>query len=162
VGLAVLLPLGAAVGVLALVDWAWVLLAGLLLFGCAGVPATRAREEVSYRWSSGTATRLLERLCMRADVPVPQLVVEHGRVPNVWMARGRIHVTSPVLGLLDDGELEAVLAHEVAHVALTWPFVLMWILAVLCVPPSFVIGWISRLSVLGMSRPASSRPTPPQ
>jgi Zn-dependent protease with chaperone function len=27
-----------------------------------------------------------------------------------------------------------------------------WLFAVLCVPPAFVVGWISRLSVLGMSR----------
>jgi Zn-dependent protease with chaperone function len=27
-----------------------------------------------------------------------------------------------------------------------------WVLALLSVPPAFVIGWISRLSVLGMSR----------
>jgi Zn-dependent protease with chaperone function len=30
--------------------------------------------------------------------------------------------------------------------------VLVVIVAILCIPPAFVIGWISRLSVLGMSR----------
>jgi heat shock protein HtpX len=127
---------------------------------------------------------------MRADMRVPEVVVESDVVASSWTARGRIHVTSGLLELLDDAELEAVLAHELAHIAhrdaavmeicsapsrmlLTFagfvtPRLVRWmrailrkretfslallILAVLGLPPAFVMGWISRLSVLGMSR----------
>jgi heat shock protein HtpX len=128
---------------------------------------------------------------MRADVPVPPLVVEPGPEANAWTTRGRIHVTTPLLLLLERSEVEAVLAHELAHLAnrdaavmdvcsapsrvllsyagtlaagvrlwlrhlfeFPFPGVALWgaILAVVSVPPAFVMGWLSRLSVLGMSR----------
>jgi heat shock protein HtpX len=153
--------------------------------------ARAAGSEREYFMSSARASACLQRLCMRADMPVPELVIEHAVVANAWTAKGRIHVTSPLLDLLDDRELEAVLAHEVGHLArrdaavmeicsapsrvllafagflpprlARWTrnilydgpaglIVPLWILAVLAVPPAFVVGWISRLSVLGMSR----------
>ena len=192
--LAVVLPLALAVGVLVLVEWAWLLVAGVVLLGCGALIATWARDawdERPYEMTSASASARLQRLCMRADMPVPELVVEHAAVANAWTAKGRIHVTSSVLEMLDDGELEAVLAHELAHLArrdaavmeicsapsrvlLAFAGVLAarltrwtrdfafhgsislsvasWILAVLAIPPAFVVGWISRLSVLGMSR----------
>ena len=193
---ALVLPLAVAVAVLALVEWAWLPVAGMLLLGAAGmivaVPDTSGARP--YVMVSATAERLVERLSIMADIPVPEVVVEHDVVATAWTAGGRIHVTSPLLELLDDRELEAVLAHEVAHLARrdvavmeicsapsrlllsfasyltpnlgqwSWTFVrhggqlgagaafAMWALAVLCVPPAFVVGWIARLSVLGMSR----------
>ena len=54
---------------------------------------------------------------MRADMPVPGLVVASGPVAIAWTAGGRIHVTRALVELLDDAELEAVLAHELAHLA---------------------------------------------
>jgi heat shock protein HtpX len=108
-------------------------------------------------------------------------------VASAWTAGGRIHVTSRLLKLLDEAELEAVLAHELAHLAhrdaavmeicsapsrvllafvraimrwgrrvLEWGMLratfAMAVLGALCGPPALVIGWISRVSVLGMSR----------
>jgi heat shock protein HtpX len=133
---------------------------------------------------------MLERLCMRADMRVPELVVEGRTVPSAWTEGGRIHVNRRLLKLLDEGELEAVLAHELAHLArrdaavmeicsapsrvllgftgcvrrrlrswvgnsamvVTGISVALVVLAGLCTPPALVIGWLSRLSVLGMSR----------
>jgi heat shock protein HtpX len=194
VALAVVLPLAVAVAMLVLVEWAWLLVAGVVLLGCGATIVTWAREIGSarpYAMLSATATERIARLCMRADMPVPDLVVEHGAAANAWTAQGRIHVTSSLLELLDDRELEAVLAHELAHLArrdaavmeicsapsrvllafagfLTarlarWTddfamhgsvglSVASWILAVFAVPPAYVVGWISRLSVLAMSR----------
>ena len=197
VALAIVLPLAAVVAVLILVEWAWLPVAGVLLVGCAGMWTTWTRNAVEareYSMSSDTASGLLQRLCIVADIPVPEVVVEHDVVSTAWTARGRIHLTSPLLELLDDRELEAVLAHEVAHLARrdaavmeicsapsrvmlsfatfltprlgrwTWEMVrhggrvgilgagAMWMLAVLCVPPAFVLGWIARVSVLAMSR----------
>jgi heat shock protein HtpX len=192
--LAVGLPLAATVAFVALVEAAWLAVAGVLLVsGLVMMESLRRSAEASrldYRRDPPPeALRLLERLCMRADLPVPELVVESGPGPNAWTSGGRIHVTPRLLRLLDDSELEAVLAHEVAHLAhrdvaamdvcsapsrLLLGFVgavgqTKWtralaaggairtaatvaVLSVLSVPPAFVLGWLSRLSVLGMSR----------
>jgi heat shock protein HtpX len=197
IALALGLPLAVAVTLLAVVDWAWLPVAAVLLLGCAGAFVTWAREahwadEADVRPSTAAA-ELLARLCMRADMPVPLLAVAPGAMATAWTAGGRIHVTQGLLRLLDDAELEAVLAHELAHLAhrdaaimeicsapsrvllacagtlAGWsarllrfePALLVFIdvivvttaaLAVLLWPPAFVIGWIARLSVLGISR----------
>jgi len=194
VALALVLPLAAGVAVLVLVEWAWLLVAGMLLLGAFGMFLTWVSEvggERPYARSSAEASRLLERLCMLADMRVPELVVEPGPMATAWTAGGRIHVTRPLLKLLDDRELEAVLAHELAHLAHRDAAVMeicsapsrvllgfsgflaprlgrlirhvavsglplgvgaLCFLTVFCLPPAFVVGWISRLSVLGMSR----------
>jgi heat shock protein HtpX len=194
VALALALPLAAVVTLLALIDWSWLVLAGVVLFGGAGVYvgwAWKAVGERPYARSSPLASELLQRLCMRADMRVPELVLEADALASSWTAGGRIHVTTRLLDLLDEAELEAVLAHELAHLAhrdaammeicsapsrvllgftgFVAPRFIRWMralarsggsifavalgfLAVLGIPPSFVIGWISRLSVLGMSR----------
>lgn len=171
----------------------WLAIAGGLLLGCLGllVNALRNRSEVFLNTDASAEIALLERLCMRADIPVPDLRVEWDAAPNAWTTRGRIHLTTRLVTLLDQSELEAVLAHELAHLAhrdaavmdvcsapsrvllghagivvsglrawlrhileVPFPgvaaFAAFW--AVLSVPPAFVFGWVSRLSVLRMSR----------
>jgi heat shock protein HtpX len=64
----------------------------------------------------------MERVCVLADRPVVRLSLIDTEVPNVFtVARSPLNatvcVTRGLLDLLDDGELEAVLAHELAHVA---------------------------------------------
>jgi heat shock protein HtpX len=65
---------------------------------------------------------ILERLCAMADVPVPRLAVMPTDVPNAFSA-GRnarnaiIIVTRGLVDRLDEKEFEAVLAHELAHIA---------------------------------------------
>jgi heat shock protein HtpX len=193
--LALVLPLAAGVAVVALFEPGWFVMHAVLLLGCVAVIVIWARGgtgEPDYAGASAAAEGLLQRLCMRADMQAPKLVVEPGRVANSWTAGGELHVTTSLLELLDDAELEAVLAHELAHIAhrdaaameicsapsrvllafggffgprLVWltrqalglgqfgfPVVIANV-AVLClIPPAFVIGWVSRLSVLGMSR----------
>ena len=66
---------------------------------------------------------IVERLCVVADLPKPTLVLERAaRCPNSWIEgtrRGgfRLHLTQGLLDLLEPRELEAVIAHELAHVA---------------------------------------------
>jgi heat shock protein HtpX len=190
------LPLTVAVAVVALVDWGWLAIAGVVLLGCAAVVALwierLRRGDTSEPTAPAAAVEILERLCMRADMQVPGLAVEPGPVATAWTARGRIHVTRPLLELLDDAELEAVLAHELAHLAhrdaavmeiCSAPSHLLLafsaslrrraarlvgavselpgfevfvaaavVFPALLIPPTFGIGWLSRLSVLGMSR----------
>jgi heat shock protein HtpX len=63
----------------------------------------------------------VERLAALADLPVPRLALSPTDVPNAFTA-GRsprnavVVVTRGLLRLLPDKELEAVLAHELAHV----------------------------------------------
>jgi len=65
---------------------------------------------------------MLERLCVMADLPKPQLVLEPEDQPNSWVAslgrnRSSLHLTRGLVDLLEPAELEAVMAHELAHVA---------------------------------------------
>ena len=65
---------------------------------------------------------IVERLCVVADLPKPALVLERRAMPNSWIEgtkRGgyRLHLTQGLLDLLEPRELEAVIAHELAHVA---------------------------------------------
>jgi heat shock protein HtpX len=64
---------------------------------------------------------LVERLAIQADVPMPRVAISELDVPNAF-ALGRsprhatVCVTTALLRELDRGQLEAVLAHEIAHV----------------------------------------------
>jgi heat shock protein HtpX len=65
---------------------------------------------------------IVERLCVVADLPKPRIVVEDERQPNSWVVslgrgRARLHVTTALLDRLEPNELEAVVGHELAHVA---------------------------------------------
>jgi heat shock protein HtpX len=72
---------------------------------------------------------VLQRLATMADLPVPRLAVAPSDVPNAFTA-GRsprdavLVVTRGLLRRLDPQELEAVLAHELAHVASRDAFVM--------------------------------------
>jgi len=65
--------------------------------------------------------RKIERLAQQADLPKPKVAVADSRTPNAF-ATGRsqdsaaVCVTTGIMRLLDDEELEGVLAHELAHV----------------------------------------------
>jgi heat shock protein HtpX len=64
----------------------------------------------------------VDRLCALADMPKPRVAVAGLSVPNAF-ATGRdadhavVCVSTGLLALLDEKELEAVLAHELTHVA---------------------------------------------
>ena len=64
---------------------------------------------------------IVERLCVVADLPKPTIVLDSRAMPNSWIEgtrRGgfRLHLTQGLLDLLEPRELEAVIAHELAHV----------------------------------------------
>jgi heat shock protein HtpX len=65
---------------------------------------------------------IVERLCLIADLPKPRIAIEDERQPNSWIVslgkgRTRLHLTQGLLDRLEPHELEAVIAHELAHVA---------------------------------------------
>jgi heat shock protein HtpX len=110
-GTAAVLVALAGVALLALAPYLSELLALSLAHANAGDPASDRR-----------LGPLVERLCGLADLPLPRLAVMPTDVPNAFSA-GRsprsavVVVTRGLLARLDDDELEAVLAHELAHIA---------------------------------------------
>jgi heat shock protein HtpX len=64
---------------------------------------------------------MVERLCQRADLPVPGIYIVPTQAANAF-ATGRdpehaaVAVTEGILNLLPEDELEAVIAHELSHV----------------------------------------------
>jgi heat shock protein HtpX len=64
---------------------------------------------------------LIERLCVQADLPKPKVAIAETAVPNAF-ALGRspksavVCATTGLLQRLEPHELEAVIAHELAHV----------------------------------------------
>ncbi len=65
---------------------------------------------------------VVDRLCALADMPKPQVAIANTDMPNAF-ATGRnqkhavVCATTGILRRLDEPELEAVLAHEISHVA---------------------------------------------
>ncbi|GAB1350935.1 zinc metalloprotease HtpX [Ignavibacteriales bacterium] len=64
---------------------------------------------------------MVERLAQKAQIPMPKLYVINDSTPNAF-ATGRnpnhaaVAVTSGITGLLNNSELEGVIAHELAHI----------------------------------------------
>jgi heat shock protein HtpX len=89
------------------------------------VRAIHARNEMERahalpRESAPELHDAVERLCALADLSKPDIVVEDERQPNSWIMapigkRPRLHVTRGLLAALTPEELEAVVAHELAH-----------------------------------------------
>jgi heat shock protein HtpX len=65
---------------------------------------------------------MVERLCAMANLPKPRIAIVDSNVPNAF-ATGRnpkhaaVAVTSGLWNRLDEQEVEAVLAHELSHIA---------------------------------------------
>jgi heat shock protein HtpX len=127
---AVLTP---AVLVAALVAVVW-MAPGRLLFGLVlalAVGMWTIADERSAALTAGQAVSpaaapevhaIVERLCLLADLPKPRIVIEPEAQPNSWVVsvgRGHtsLHLTQGLLACLKPSELEAVVAHELAHVA---------------------------------------------
>lgn len=97
----------------------------LLAIGIVGLVRERRRAAAAAVLGPGEEPELravVERLCLVADLPAPELAVEEDTRPNSWIVDlpgrpARLHVTRGLLDLLEPVELEAVVAHELSHVA---------------------------------------------
>lgn len=126
---AVLTPLVVAAALTALVLWLPAqVLAGVALAAFVGVVvAVRALRQVDPGrvLAPGEAPALqaaVVRLCVMADLLAPDVVVHAATQPNSWVIdppgrRPRLHLTQGLIDTLEPTELEAVIAHELAHVA---------------------------------------------
>ncbi|HEY4096778.1 MAG TPA: M48 family metalloprotease [Baekduia sp.] len=94
------------------------------VLGAAAVLAERRRTESAHVLGPGAEPELqaiVARLCVTADLPAPEIVLDDERQPNSWIVDApgrapRLHVTYGLLDLLEPAELEAVVAHELSHV----------------------------------------------
>lgn len=65
--------------------------------------------------------RVVERLVKRANLPMPKVYIIHDSIPNAF-ATGRnpehaaVAITTGLLELLSEDEIEGVMAHELSHV----------------------------------------------
>ncbi|OGL46437.1 MAG: peptidase [Candidatus Schekmanbacteria bacterium RBG_16_38_11] len=64
--------------------------------------------------------RMVEELAVAANIPKPKIGISDVQLPNAFafgrgVRDGRICVTQGILGLLSDGEMKAVLGHEMSH-----------------------------------------------
>ena len=106
--------------------WFVLLIAGGFLFfqyfysDKLALRAMRARE-VSPR-QAPELHQMIDRLCALADMPKPRVAISDSDLPNAF-ATGRnqkhavVCVTTGILRRLSEPELEAVLSHELSHVA---------------------------------------------
>jgi heat shock protein HtpX len=93
--------------------------------GTVGVVRARAEAVRGRELTPAEAPEMhavVERLCVVADLPKPRIVLEDERQPNSWVVsvgrdNARLHVTQGLLDRLDAHELEAVVGHELAHIA---------------------------------------------
>jgi heat shock protein HtpX len=120
---------------------------------------------------------IVDRLCVVADLPQPEIVVEPEKQPNSWLVglsrgRARLHVTRGLLELLTPSELEAVVGHELAHLvhrdaavmtAVGGPGAVLldggrrmmgggWWFATIGGAVAAGVGWVSRLGTQALSR----------
>jgi len=131
--LALLLSFAVLVSVIA--DRAWGALLGWFFFAaCLVIVAVMhwlhgddlvlrtARAKRLERDEQPKLREIFDRLAAAADVPPPDLALIRSWAPNALAAgmtprRATIAVTTELLRRLDEGELEAVAAHELSHVA---------------------------------------------
>jgi heat shock protein HtpX len=122
-------PLAVVVMVAAVVlfvPWPVILyLTPFLLFGLAatvGAYLSRPYPRSSQRREAPEVHALVERVCAMADLRKPRIVLVPSPQPNSWVVAQpryppRLFLTAGLLELLDVDELEAVVAHELAHLA---------------------------------------------
>ena len=65
---------------------------------------------------------IIERLCVQADLPKPRVAIAETSMPNAFAVgrspkKATVCATTGILALLTPAELEAVLGHELTHVA---------------------------------------------
>jgi heat shock protein HtpX len=64
---------------------------------------------------------IIDRLCVQANLPKPRVAVAQTAMPNAFAVgrspkKATVCATTGILALLNDAELEGVLAHELTHV----------------------------------------------
>jgi heat shock protein HtpX len=102
--------------------WSFVVLfLGLALAGAFAAPRHRRTRHRQRGEEEDRIRRQIARLCLVADMPKPAIELVLDDAPLSWTTAlprrtPRVRVTTGMALLLSDGELEAVLAHELSHI----------------------------------------------
>lgn len=113
----------------------------------AGAKGPISQEENPYVY------RLVENLAITAGLPMPKVYIIDEVVPNAF-ATGRdpkhasVAVTTGIVNLLENEELEGVIAHELSHVK-NYDIRFMTIVIVCVGIVSLLANWFLRLSFFG-------------
>jgi len=114
--------------------------------------------------------RHLPPICQRMGIPEPEFYLQMSPVPNAWTSgdtRIYITVTSSLVEMMSDDELDAIIAHECGHILcrhVLYHTVAHWIssglanlglLGTLATPVQFALCYWSRKSELSADRAAS-------
>jgi heat shock protein HtpX len=129
--------------VVAVAWWAAVIVVGFALDGFLERPDRRRPARPAKHPRQAKVRRLVDRLCAVGDMPVPTLVIEGDDAPLTWTTARpwrtpTVHVTSGLLDACDTAELEAILAHELSHIANRD----VWVMTILAGPPSWILDGI--------------------
>ena len=136
-----------------------------LRYGSRGVLSSIGARRVSVDEYPELHARVV-RLAWQADLPPPAVAVAHNDAPNAFAVGGvgtkpTVVVTTGLLDSLESAELDAVLAHEVAHVAnrdvsvMTVAWLLPTITYYLAIAAAYVLYGLYR--ILGASSGGGSR-----
>src|SRR4051812_31743565 len=92
------------------------------LFGVVAAWRAGERGRLLFAHDAPQLHAAVERLCLMADLPRPRIFIDDERQPNSWLVAPprrvpSLHVTQGLLDMLTPAELEAVVAHELAHLA---------------------------------------------
>lgn len=138
-------------------------------------------ENLQYGVNMASTIRLSERqlpkiykrlppICQRLGIPEPEFYLQMSPVPNAWTSgdtRIYITVTSSLVEMMNDEELDAIIAHECGHILcrhVLYHTVAQWIssgiaslgiLGALATPAQFALCYWSRKSELSADRAAS-------
>jgi len=114
--------------------------------------------------------RRLPPICQRMGIPEPEFYLQMSPSPNAWTygdSRIYITVTSSLVEMMSDEELDAIIAHECGHILcrhVLYHTVAQWIsngiaslgiLGKLAIPAEFALLYWSRKSELSADRAAS-------
>jgi heat shock protein HtpX len=98
-----------------------VLMNGFAYFYSDKIALKMSRARPTTREQSPLLYEITERLCRRANLPMPRLYIIPQQAPNAF-ATGRnpknaaVAVTHGLMELMTEAEIEGVIAHELAHV----------------------------------------------
>jgi heat shock protein HtpX len=100
--------------------------------------------------------RIVENLCITTGTPMPKVYIINDQAPNAF-ATGRdpqhasVAATSGLLDLMDDAELEGIMAHELGHVR-NYDIRVSMIVFGLVVAVGFLADMLVRMSFFGGNR----------
>jgi len=100
--------------------------------------------------------RMVENLCITAGLPLPKIYIINDPAPNAF-ATGRdpkhasIALTTGIINMLENEELEGVIAHELSHIK-NYDIRLMTIVIILVGIVALLANWLIRARLFGFNK----------